>query len=86
MVFKNGIKCCLISPRALFFKKHSTIKMTPLERYNNPEKLAVINSENNYYNETHLPKKSAKFKVGDRVRLFRWKNKFEKGFRGYFTE
>ena len=27
-----------------------------------------------------------KFKVGDRVRIFKWKDKFEKGYRGYWTK
>ena len=27
-----------------------------------------------------------KFKVNDRVRIFKWKNKFEKGYKGYWTK
>ena len=27
-----------------------------------------------------------KFKVGDRVRIFKHKNKFKKGYRGYWTK
>ena len=66
-------------------KIHSSIQMTPVEASNNPEKLSFINTENNYYNENHLKRKPNKFNVGDRIRIFKWKNKFEKGFRGYWT-
>ena len=30
--------------------------------------------------------KKPKFKVGDRVRIFKYKNKFEKGYKGYWTK
>ena len=33
----------------------------------------------------HSAKHKPKFKVGDRVRIFKWKNRFEKGFKGYWT-
>ena len=33
-----------------------------------------------------LPKDKQSFKVGDRVRIFKYKNKFEKGYKGYWTK
>ena len=30
--------------------------------------------------------KKPKFKINDRVRIFKYKNKFEKGYRGYWTK
>ena len=32
------------------------------------------------------PGSKLKFKVGDRVRIFKWKDRFEKGYRGYWTK
>ena len=44
--------------------------------------------ENNYSNESdpNLQKRKPKFKIGDRVRIFKYENKFEKGFVGYWTK
>ena len=66
-------------------KYHSTIKTTPTDASKNPEKIRNIIQENNFYNENNLEKKNPKFKVGERVRIFKWKNKFEKGYIGYWT-
>ena len=33
-----------------------------------------------------MQKLKPKFKIGDRVRIFKYKNKFEKGFVGYWTK
>ena len=29
---------------------------------------------------------TSKFKIGDRVRIFKWKDKFEKGYKGYWSK
>ena len=56
------------------------------DAYDNPGMVAAINANHNYYNETQLPKKRPKYHVGDRVRIFKYKSAFDKGFRGYFTD
>jgi hypothetical protein len=70
-----------ILPKILNFynhKIHRTIGVSPEEASDNPEiikdKLKEKITENNNENEKQ------KFKIGDRVRIFKWKNKFEKGF------
>ena len=67
-------------------KIHSTIKETPSNASKNPELIEDINRYNNNYNEYYLQKKKPKFKIGQRVRIFKWKNKFEKGYVGYYTD
>ena len=57
-------------------KKHRTIKMTPTEASNNPELIREQVTKNN--NENSDLKQKQKFKVGEKVRIFKWKNKFEK--------
>ena len=75
-------------------KIHSVIKTTPIEASENPKKiyegksktLENIIRENNFTNEhnDHFiqlltnKKKKAKFKKGNRVRIFRYKSHFEK--------
>ena len=59
-------------------KKHRTIKMTPVEASENPDLISNIVNENNN-NNTNLNEKQ-KFKVNDRVRIFKWKTKFEAGY------
>ena len=49
--------------------KHSTIKMKPID---------VKNNERVYIDEYN--KRDSKFKVGDRVRIYRYKNIFAKGY------
>ena len=57
-------------------KIHRTIKVTPEEASKNPESIReTVNSNNN-----SDVKDKQKFKVGVRVRIFKWKNKFEKGY------
>ena len=53
-------------------KIHSSIVVSPFEASENPKSL--INSE-----QVNKPEKP-KFHVLDRVRIFKYKNKFEKGF------
>ena len=54
--------------------KHSTIKMKPIDVKNNKR---VYNDEHN--------EKDSKFKVGDRVRISRYKNIFAKGYAPYWS-
>ena len=66
----------------------SVIKTTPKEASENPKTLENIIRENNFSNEhknhfTQLltnKKKKPKFKKGNRVRIFRYKSHFEKGY------
>ena len=70
-------------------KPHSLIKISPNEASKNPEKIKEIIMQNNYSNELasfdlkHT--KNKKIKVGDRVRIFKYKYHFEKGFTGFWT-
>ena len=56
---------------------HRTINTTPLAS-KNPSLVKI--KEEIYSN------KKPKFKINDRVRIFKYKNKFEKGYRGYWTK
>ena len=62
---------------------HSSIKSTPLNASLNPETVKVVNIENDVIVDTTPIK--PKFKIGDRVRIFKYKNKFEKGFTAKWT-
>ena len=59
---------------------HKTIGTTPALASTNPSLVKV-----NLSNEK-LAKDKQSFKVGDRVRIFKYKNKFEKGYKGYWTK
>lgn len=65
--------------------KHRSIGETPTNASRSPDLISKKTMENNYENENTLSRKKPKFKVGDRVRIFKYKNKFEKGFVGYWT-
>ena len=56
---------------------HSTIGITPIEASEKPWLVKI---------QTEPTDNTPKFKVGDRVRIFKWKDKFEKGYRGYWTK
>ena len=62
-------------------KVHSSINMTPTEASNNPDKLKERNFENNYENELRTKKQKPKFKVGDRVRIYKYRGTFSKGYK-----
>lgn len=62
---------------------HSSIKMTPYEA-TNPKKSNLV--FNNLYGNTQSSKEKPKFKVGDRVRIYRYKNIFEKGYKPNWTK
>ena len=58
---------------------HRTIGTTPSLASLDP---SLVKAEENIPNETAKPK----FKIGDRVRIFKHKNLFEKGYKGYWTK
>ena len=57
---------------------HRIINTTPSLASKNPS-LVKIKEEINF-------DKKPKFKINDRVRIFKYKNKFEKGYKGYWTK
>ena len=59
-------------------KMHRTIKMSPYEATKDPE--SILKTIQSHNNENSTLNEKIKFKVGDRVRLFKWKSKFEKGY------
>lgn len=67
---------------------HSAIEVSPIEASKNPEKIRDRIMQNNYENELESydssPRK-ASLRVGDRVRIYKYKKHFEKGFTGYWT-
>lgn len=66
--------------------KHSTIQTTPTAASEDPSSIKNIMFDNNFENELTLKPKKHKFKIGDRVRIFRWKGMFEKGYqKGFWT-
>ena len=66
-------------------KVHSTIGTTPQKASDNPNSIQRVMYKNNFENERTLPKKKPKFKVGQRVRMFKWKSHFEKGYTAKWT-
>lgn len=69
---------------AYIHKVHSGIGETPVKASNDPESIKKRTMENNFSNKG-MEQKKPRFKVGDRVRIFKYKNKFEKGYVGYWT-
>ena len=70
-----------ILPKILDFynhKVHRTIGVSPEEASDNPEIINEKINENNHENTKLV--EIVKFKIGDHARIFKWKNKFEKGF------
>ena len=65
-------------------KIHRTIRVTPTEAFENPELISKKVDENN--NENDNIKENQKFNIGDRVRIYKWKNKFEKGVTHSWTK
>ena len=60
-----------------------SIKVTPLEASNDPELVKDINNLNNHKNDSLKEKIS--LKVGDHVRIFKYKKHFDKGFISKWT-
>jgi len=58
---------------------HSSINITPKEASDDPELVKLNNNNKSNF-------KKPKFQIGDRVRIFKWKNKFEKGFTTKWTD
>ena len=73
---------------------HRTINTTPNKASKNPSLVSVTNAAeaalkvDSITNETKHNNivTKPKFKVGNRVRIFKFKNKFEKGYKGYWTK
>ena len=59
--------------------KHNTIKMKPKDIKNDAAELSAIARNNRVYIDEHN-KKSARYNVGDRVRISKFKNVFAKGY------
>ena len=56
---------------------HRSIKMKPVEASKKENESIVYK---NLYGKSEMSKKSNKFKVGDKVRISKWKGTFEKGY------
>ena len=67
-------------------KVHRTIGVTPVEASENPSAISYRVMKNNQENESKSRQRKPKFKVGDRVRMFKWKSRFEKGFTAKWTK
>ena len=63
---------------------HSSIHVTPKEASEKPELVKEINEQHNHENDNL--KEKIKFKIGDKVRIFKYKNKFEKGYETKWTK
>ena len=63
-------------------KEHTTIKMTPLQA-TNPDNVELVLLHTFKNVKPNLEK--AKFKVGDRVRIYSYKTKFDKGYKHNWT-
>ncbi len=69
-----------ILPKILNFYNHKiyrTVGVSPEEASDNPE---IIRDSKSLAPSVLNIKDIPKFKIGDHVRIFKWKNKFEKGF------
>lgn len=71
-------------------KVHSSIGVSPEKASKDPLLIRKRTMENNFENESAAAAPSAtqkkpRFRPGDRVRIFKYKNKFEKGYVGYWT-
>ncbi len=62
---------------------HSSIKMTPVEASKKHNENVV---RNNLYNKISIKQKKGKFKISDRVRIYRYKTIFEKGYTPNWTK
>jgi hypothetical protein len=61
-------------------KKHSTIKMTPLEAWKNPKKLKKLMDDDDDDDDDDDEEEIPKFQLGDYVRVSKKKTTFEKGY------
>ena len=60
-------------------KRHSALGVSPTQASNDPSSIKLMTL-------THTSNKPPKFKVGDRVRIFRYKYKFDKGYKASWTD
>ena len=60
-------------------KRHSALGVSPTQASNDPSSIKLMTL-------THTRNKPPKFNVGDRVRIFRYKYKFDKGYKAYWTD
>ena len=59
-------------------KIHPSIKQTPTKASEHPELIEDVTRYNNNYNEYHLVKRKPKFKIGQRVRIFKYKKNLKR--------
>ena len=64
-------------------KIHRMINVSPMEASNNPEIIRAINNKN--IRENDDLKEKQKFNIGDRVRIYKYKYTFTKGFVAKWT-
>jgi hypothetical protein len=57
--------------------------MTPVEALNPENKMKIIE---NLYGDVENTNKKSKFKIGDRVRIYSYKQKFDKGYKPNWTK
>ncbi len=67
-------------------KVHRTIGTTPQKASDNPKSIIYKLYKNYFENELTLTKRKPKFKFGERVRMFKWKSHFEKGYPAKWTQ
>lgn len=67
-------------------KIHSSIGLSPKKASKFPELIKDITISNNRENEIEYKQSKPKFQVGDRVRIFKYKGTFEKGYKGFWTD
>ncbi len=68
-------------------KIHRSINTTPAKASSNPDSIKIEINKDNYTNEMNskLVKNKPKFKVHDRVRIFKYKSMFAKGYTAKWT-
>ncbi len=64
-------------------KIHSSIKTTPKDASENPEKSKNIKVQ---HNNENLKSRKSKFRLNDRVRIYKYQYKFTKGFVSKWTD
>ena len=63
---------------------HSSIGISPKEASKNPNLIKDIQTQKNYENDNNKIKKPS-FKINQRVRIFKYKSLFEKGYKAKWT-
>ena len=67
---------------------HSAIGVSPAQASKDPSsvKIQIEQWDTGFKPMARDLRSKPKFKVNDRVRIFKWKDRFEKGYRGYWTK